>query len=329
MTHQKFLFLFQHNEEKRLPQVLKTIRNQYYPRKKIEIIIADAMSTDKTRAIAKKYGCVIIDNPDKHPELGNEKARKISKGEIVFFSAADNAFPDKKWIRKMITPFLEKKDIVGAYCSYGTDSRDFSLNKYISMNSDSFTRFLYGKASNIWELSKYYKIAEKGSNWQIYKLTVQDYPLICLAQGFALKRDYQRTKRSKYDDVLAVLDMLQKGDKIAHVTNTLMIHYSFEDFDNFVKKMDRKVSNSFANTQKWGIVSRDKIYGSRKRSLRKLIWTVYALSFIAPLVYSIKRFIQFRKLYWFYELPVAFAVLALIIKNSLKRYILRSQRGYF
>lgn len=61
-----------YNSEGTLEESLKTIRNQDYDQNQIEILVIDGGSTDKTRAIAEKYNCRIINNPRKLPEIAKE-----------------------------------------------------------------------------------------------------------------------------------------------------------------------------------------------------------------------------------------------------------------
>jgi glycosyltransferase involved in cell wall biosynthesis len=44
-----------YNSERTLRECLESIKNQDYPKNKIEIIIADGGSTDRTMEIARKY----------------------------------------------------------------------------------------------------------------------------------------------------------------------------------------------------------------------------------------------------------------------------------
>lgn len=319
-----------YNEERNLPILLKSIKKQNYPKEKVEIIIADANSTDRTQEIAKKYKCKIIINEKKHPEAGKLKAYNIAKGEISFFTDADNIFPDKEWIRKMIVPFLENKKIIGAYSEVGIDKNYTSLNKYENRNSDPFTSFVYGKAAHVWEFHKFFRVIEKGSNWRIYDFSpVKNRTIVGLAQGFALKKDYKRSKRSEFDDMMPITEMLEAGQKIAHVTNTFMLHYAFKDFWDFVNKMDRKISNALVNTQQFGFMNRDRILYDRKRNFMKVLWIFYAASIIGPLFYSVRRFIETRKVYWFYDLPINMAMLYLLTKNIIRKYFFKKHVSYY
>ena len=49
------------NEEKNIQNCLESIKCQTYPKEKIEIIVVDNHSTDKTKTVARKYNSKIFD----------------------------------------------------------------------------------------------------------------------------------------------------------------------------------------------------------------------------------------------------------------------------
>ena len=73
------------NEESYLPKLLDCIRKQTY--KDLEIIVADAGSTDATRKIAGKYGCKVVNGG--MPAVGRNNGAKAAKGKILLFLDAD------------------------------------------------------------------------------------------------------------------------------------------------------------------------------------------------------------------------------------------------
>ena len=97
------------NEEKYLPKLLGCIKQQTYIN--YEIIVADADSTDKTRLIAKKYGCRIVKGG--FPAAGRNKGAEIAKGEILAFFDADVQFgPD--FLRNVTDELKHRKlDVAG------------------------------------------------------------------------------------------------------------------------------------------------------------------------------------------------------------------------
>src|ERR1017187_7642438 len=78
------------NAEALLDNALGSITRQTYPQDKIEIILADAHSTDGTRDIARKYGAVVLDDDGKNMEEGKRLALRHATGECIVFVDADN-----------------------------------------------------------------------------------------------------------------------------------------------------------------------------------------------------------------------------------------------
>jgi len=99
------------NEEKYLPKLLDCIKKQTY--KNYEIIVADANSKDKTKSIARKYGCKIVKGG--LPAVGRNKGAKIAKGNILLFLDADVQFA-KDFLKNAIGE-IEKRnlDVAGYY----------------------------------------------------------------------------------------------------------------------------------------------------------------------------------------------------------------------
>lgn len=77
------------NEEKHLPILLESLKKQTY--KDFEIIVADYDSKDKTREIAKRYGCIITKGG--HYSTGRNNGARIAKGKYLLFLDADSSLP--------------------------------------------------------------------------------------------------------------------------------------------------------------------------------------------------------------------------------------------
>lgn len=79
-----------YNEEEYLPILLDSIKKQNF--KDYEVIIADANSTDKTREIAKEYGCIVTEGG--MPAVGRNNGAKIAKGKYLLFLDSDLKLTD-------------------------------------------------------------------------------------------------------------------------------------------------------------------------------------------------------------------------------------------
>ncbi len=100
-----------YNEEKYLPRLLNCIKNQNY--EDYEIIVADANSKDKTRQIAKRYGCKIVKGG--MPAVGRNNGAKAAKGNILLFLDADSIIQED-FIKNALNDIQNRKlDVAGSY----------------------------------------------------------------------------------------------------------------------------------------------------------------------------------------------------------------------
>lgn len=91
------------NEEENIANCLGSVKHQTYPRERIEIIVVDNNSADKTREIAQRYTEDGFNLPDllDLTEVKNFRGAQLnfgvekSEGEIIFFPDADMTFDEE------------------------------------------------------------------------------------------------------------------------------------------------------------------------------------------------------------------------------------------
>lgn len=98
------------NEEKYLPRVLESIKRQTFS--DYEIIVADNMSKDRTKQIAKEFGCKVVRGglPGKARNLG----AKVATGWILLFLDADTELKSRDFLEKAVNEFEKRKLDVAA-----------------------------------------------------------------------------------------------------------------------------------------------------------------------------------------------------------------------
>lgn len=100
-----------YNEEKYIEKTLKSVKNQSY--KKMEIIVVDNNSTDKTNEIAKKYADKVVVEKRKGVSKARNRGAKEAKGEILIFVDADTQL-EKKCVENIVKAFMKDRDLVCA-----------------------------------------------------------------------------------------------------------------------------------------------------------------------------------------------------------------------
>jgi len=106
------------NEEKFIEGCLDSFLEQDYPKDKMEILVVDGMSEDKTREIvggySAKYSFIkLINNPNKVTPFAFNLGIKNSKGGLIFLAGAHAKY-SKEFVSKSVQGFYENKaDVVG------------------------------------------------------------------------------------------------------------------------------------------------------------------------------------------------------------------------
>ncbi len=116
-----------------LDECLKAIRLQNFPQDNIEIIIADAGSSDETRAVATRYHVTrIVDNPLKTAEAGKSVGIAASTGDVIALIDSDNILPDASWLTQMTVPFEDPSIFATEPIAYSARVTDSSLTRYFA-----------------------------------------------------------------------------------------------------------------------------------------------------------------------------------------------------
>lgn len=87
---------------------LKSLRELDYPKDRVEVIIADGLSTDRTREIAESYGATVVANPGIRVVSGRNVGFEAAQGELIAFSDADCVM-DEYWLKNSIKYFEDEK----------------------------------------------------------------------------------------------------------------------------------------------------------------------------------------------------------------------------
>ena len=96
------------NGEQTIQPLLESLQKLDYDRNKVDVIVVDGNSTDKTREIVKKYPVKLVIENRKGLNLARNIGIKCSNGEIVAFTDAD-CIVHPNWITKIVENFKDPK----------------------------------------------------------------------------------------------------------------------------------------------------------------------------------------------------------------------------
>jgi len=94
------------NGEPTIEPLLESIQKLDYDRKKVEVIVVDGNSTDKTRDIVKKYPVKLVVERKKGLNTARNTGIRNSNGEIIAFTDCDCVVPSN-WITKIVENFKD------------------------------------------------------------------------------------------------------------------------------------------------------------------------------------------------------------------------------
>lgn len=119
------------NEEKYLPRLLNSIKQQSYS--DYEIIVSDGGSSDKTKAIALESGVNFVESKKiKHPSYQRNEGAKIAKGELILFLDADSLL-SSEFLGKAVKEFKDRGlSIASFYFTFNPNRWHYNIYAGIS-----------------------------------------------------------------------------------------------------------------------------------------------------------------------------------------------------
>jgi len=123
------------NGENELPHCLSALMSQDYPAEKIQIILADNGSTDKTLEIARYFNRVelVEEREVQSSYAARNKALKFATGEIIGFTDSD-CIPGSGWISSAVECLNRgKSEVIGGKVEFKFSRRRNSFELYDSL----------------------------------------------------------------------------------------------------------------------------------------------------------------------------------------------------
>lgn len=139
------LLIIVHNEEKVIKRKIENSLNFDYPKDKLEIIVVDDGSTDKTRDFVKEYGGVGVKLIEQNPRKGKASAINLgaehANGEVIIITDG-NSMLNKEALKKLVRHFCDPVvgGVGGRYEPKNPEGRDVGLGSMMYWKLERFVR---------------------------------------------------------------------------------------------------------------------------------------------------------------------------------------------
>ena len=236
------------NSARTLRECLAAIRAQEYPAGRIELVIADAGSTDDTVAIAREFRADrIVPNPLQTGEAGKAAAIEASSGDVLALVDSDNVLDSPRWLEQMLEPFDDARIEASEPLWYTRRDGDPELTRYFAMlgMNDPVCLFLgnYDRMSlvtNRWT-GLDVPVEDRG---RYLDLTLSEGQLPTIgANGFVMRRSLLAhvTWKPYFFDIDIMHQAIAAGHRHVAKVRCGIVHLYGRSLGDFARKQDRRI----------------------------------------------------------------------------------------
>jgi len=309
-----------YNEERNISVCLDAIAKQDYPQNRIEILIVDNYSTDKTVKKIKDYpNARVLYNKVKDPEISKMIGLQNSKGEFFLYLDADVEIVGENWLSKLLMPLIDNPTAAGSFPRFIPDKNAPPLARFLRYHPLELDPIFQFFCTEIMDTV----VSEENDYW-VCRFVPQKVPPIgiCIYRKDILIQCIGRMKKFMDIDVPVILS--ENGfNEFIHVPSCGIYHRSSFSLREIANKRIRNIRKVYLpNLEK----RRFKYFDlSRKKDLLKIFfWVVYANLFFPEFIRGVYKTIENRDTACMYE-PVIAIVLTDVIVYGFLRYGLLKQ----
>ncbi len=281
------------NVEAILENCLASIARQDYPREKIEIILADAHSKDRTREIGKKFGAVILDDNGKNMEEGKRLALRHATGDYIVFVDSDNEITHSDYLPLAVNALAQNPKALGVESYYLASPKMTSFCAYV-------TQLLHISDPMAWLMSANPKLVARDGEIERWILPDGTFSYPLGANGFVFRRaDLQSVQADeKFQDTHVALFLMKNGKREwLRLRGRGVHHYYIQTLWKFVQKRRRAVVH-FLRVQQEMPVN----WMKEKPPVPLWLAAVYCVTFFGPAWHTLRGIFRDGDLRWLWHL---------------------------
>ncbi|HXF44197.1 MAG TPA: glycosyltransferase family 2 protein [Candidatus Paceibacterota bacterium] len=253
------------NEEEFIGRCLDSLIANDYPKNRLEILVVNGASTDKTAAIAagysEKYPFIkVLENPRITTPISMNIGVKSAKGDIVMIGGAHSTY-NSDYISKSVR-YLEK---------YGADNVGGALQTKPAVNTYPARAIALALSSFFGTGGASFRVGGKKPTWTDTAFGG------CFRKEVFGKIGYFNESLTRSQDMEFSIRLHRAGGKILFAPDISTTYYPKTTFREFWK---HNIKDGI-----WAILPMK--YGAPPFKLRHLIPLIFVLSIISPLILSI------------------------------------------
>lgn len=284
------------NSQENLPKVLESIKKQAYPKDKLEVLVIDGGSKDKTRSITKEFGYKVIDNPKIGFVPGKHLGYLISKGEYLMYLDSDEEIENPDSLRLKISAFQSNKKIKAVIGNGYKNPKNFPLiSHYLNEFGDPFSFFIYRSTINykffLKELCLKYPKVTGDKNLIIFDFSdSKSLPLLEFVEmgGIIDLNYFKKTFPQIKDSPTLIAHFLYlltaKKALIAITKNDPILHYSVDSLNKYLSKISWRVRNNIYNKDKLALSGFEGREQYQSNSYKRYLFIPYSFTLIFPII---------------------------------------------
>ncbi len=325
------------NSSRTLERCLNSIKDQKYPAN-IEIVIADGGSEDNTLEIAKKYNAKIlkVDEKKQNAEYNKGVAVNAATGQVLLMIDHDNVLPHSNWLKKMVLPLMEDKDIFGAgVLQFAYDKKMSLIDRYSALlGGTDPVPFFFNKSAHQSYLYKGFhlkgELLEENSTYFKVKLNEKGLPALG-GNGSLIWRTMLSKANSSPDYFFHIdihVDLVRKGfEQYAFVKDSI-IHLTGTSFLSFLRRRRYFIEKYHFEDQS---KRRYSVYDGSQDKIFLLGFIIYSSTLIIPMYDAIRGYVKIHDIAWFLHPFMCLGILVVYgittIKEGLKNVFLGKQKS--